>query len=77
MTQSTVDGIKSPTIIHEGQHFKAPWKKFIALRIEATTDKAYLFVLDDKGGMKWLPKSVVRIEETAEGLLVKYPEWVT
>ena len=85
MKQDTVDGSPSPKIIHQGEHFNRlregqSWKQFKAVKISKDTERAFCILIKEANGAtfeKWMPKSVVRIEEIAEGLIVKYPDWVT
>ena len=84
MKQETVDGVASPSVIHEGEHFNRKhegqtWKKFVAIKITKATEKAFCFLIKESNGElfeRWFPKSVVRVEETEEGFVVKHPEWV-
>lgn len=46
--------------------------------IEARTEKAVLFHTGDKSEAVWLPKSLIKIEETGVGgiFTVSMPEWL-
>lgn len=63
-------------VLYQGPSFHGDWRKFSAVKIEKYTEKAFLFMISVAPIRRiWVPKSIARVEEYDEGLIVKVPIW--